>query len=248
MDTSETTGQIAAALAKAHLEIDNPELDGVNSHFKSKFSTLAAILNAVRKPLAKHGIALMQSVAIEDGRVRVTTNLVHASGEWMRETIAFPMVSGSNVQQAAGIVTYLRRYSLLGLMAIVGDPHADDDGESDREAHIEAKKAAVKPAPRKETPAPQPAPKATTASQPGRPWPDSGSEEVMVKKVTVRDSGKTAAYCEAEDGTAAWVCIPDALAGAMKADTVVEMDYAWNRAGFYEASRVKAIKGEEVAS
>ena len=70
----------------------------------------------------------------------------------------------------------------------------------------------------------------------------------MVKKVTVRDSGKTAAYCEAEDGTAAWVCIPDALAGAMKADTVVEMDYAWNRAGFYEASRVKAISREEVQS
>lgn len=245
MDTSEQTGQIAAALAKAHLEIDNPELDGVNSHFKSKFSTLAAILNAVRKPLAKHGIALMQSVAIEDGRVRVTTNLMHASGEWMRETMAFPMVSGSNVQQAAGIVTYLRRYSLLGLCAIVGDPHADDDGESDREAHAEAKKAPSKSAPRKEMNAPQPAP-AAAAAKPGRPWPDAGTEEVLVKKVTVRDSGKTAAFCEAEDGTAAWVCIPDALVASVQADVVVEMDYAWNKAGFYEASRVKAVKGEEV--
>lgn len=245
METSETTGQIAAALAKAHLEIDNPELDGVNPHFKSRFSTLAAVLNAVRKPMAKHGIALMQSVAIEEGRVRVTTNLVHASGEWLRETMSFPLPGGSNVQQAGSTVTYLRRYSLIAMCAIVGE---DDDGDTDRAQHAEAKKAAPKPAPRKEAPAPQPAPKATAASQPGRPWPDSGSEEVMVKKVTVRDSGKTAAYCEAEDGTAAWVCIPDALAGAMKADTVVEMDYAWNKAGFYEASRVKAISREEVQS
>lgn len=245
MDTSEQTGQIAAALAKAHLEIDNPELDGVNPHFKSRFSTLAAVLNAVRKPLAKNGIALLQSVSIEEGRVRVTTNLVHASGEWMRETMAFPIQAAANVQQAGSTVTYLRRYSVLALCAIVGDPHQDDDGDGDREAHVEAKKAPSKSAPRKETNALQPAP-AAAAAKPGRPWPDAGTEEVLVKKVTMRDSGKTAAFCEAEDGTAAWVCIPDALVASVQADSVVEMDYAWNKAGFYEASRVKAVKGEEV--
>ena len=140
METSETTGAIAAALAKAHLEIENPELDGVNPHYKSRFSTLAAVLNAVRKPMAKQGIALMQSVSIAEGRVAVTTSLIHASGEWMRETMAFPIASGANVQQAGSTVTYLRRYSLISLCAIVGDPHEDDDGDADRAEHAERAK------------------------------------------------------------------------------------------------------------
>jgi len=160
METSTTTGAIAEALAKAHLEIDNPELDGVNPHFKSRFSTLAAVLNAVRKPLAKQGIALMQSVSFLEGRIGVTTSLHHASGEWMRETMAFPIPGNSNVQQAGSTVTYLRRYSLISLCAIVGDPDADDDGDGDRKERAQqrpaarqkyqAPKAAVKTAPKPE--------------------------------------------------------------------------------------------------
>jgi hypothetical protein len=254
METSATTGQIAAALAKAHIEIDNPELDGVNPHFKSRFSTLAAVLNAVRKPLAKHGIALLQSVAIEDGRVRVSTNLMHASGEWLRETMSFPLAGGSNVQQAGSVVTYLRRYSLIALCGIVGDPHQDDDGDDDRLQHEEKRngKPAAKPAPRKETTAAEPPRKETNAfppapKKPGRPWPDSGAGEMQVGRVVTRDGGKTAALCEAEDGTSAWVCVPDALLGAVKEDTLVEMDYAWNKAGFYEAVRVSPAKAEAAA-
>lgn len=140
METSETTGAIAAALAKAHLEIDNPELDGVNPHFKSKFATLAAVLNAVRKPLAAQGIALMQSVAITENRVAVTTSLIHASGEWLRETMAFPVANNANIQQAGSLVTYIRRYSIIALCGIVGDPHTDDDGDGDRRDRDEPRK------------------------------------------------------------------------------------------------------------
>lgn len=249
METSATTGQIAAALAKAHIEIDNPELDGVNPHFKSRFSTLAAVLNAVRKPLAKHGIALLQSVAIEDGRVRVSTNLMHASGEWLRETMSFPLAGGSNVQQAGSVVTYLRRYSLIALCGIVGDPHQDDDGDDDRLQHEEKRngKPAAKPAPRKETTAAQPPRKEANVfppapKKPGRPWPDNGAGEMQVGRVVTRDTGKVAALCEAEDGTSAWVCIPEALVEVVKEDTLVEMDYTWNKAGFYEAVRVSITK------
>lgn len=155
METSETTGAISTALAKAHLEIENPELDGINPHFKSRFSTLAAVLNAVRKPLAKQGIALMQSVAIAESRVCVTTSLHHSSGEWMRETMSFPIPANSNVQQAGSCVTYLRRYSLIALCAIVGDPHEDDDGEADNEHRVEQKRQQARPEPTR-TPAPRP--------------------------------------------------------------------------------------------
>jgi hypothetical protein len=171
METSETTGAIAAALAKAHLEIDNPELDGTNPHYKSKFSTLAAVLNAVRKPLAKQGIALMQSVAIADQRVAVTTSMIHASGEWLRETMAFPVANNANIQQAGSLVTYIRRYSLIALCGIVGDPHEDDDGDADRIERNEQKPPARTPRTTRATFDPKKAQGAAPAPAPAEPAP-----------------------------------------------------------------------------
>lgn len=214
METSETIGAIAAALAKAHLEIDNPELDGVNPHFKSRFSTLAAVLNAVRKPLAKQGIALLQSVAIAENRVAVTTSLIHASGEWMRETMSFPMPGNPNVQQAGSTVTYLRRYSALSLCAIVGDPHEDDDGDGDRVERIEQRK----PEPRRDTRQPfrpenakgaAPAPKTEEAAPPAGSgvmdkYPDEWTGEVTILRVTERKGKPAAIHVEGEHGRA-WI-------------------------------------------
>jgi len=220
METSETTGAIAAALAKAHLEIENPELDGVNPHFKSRFSTLAAVLNAVRKPMAKQGIALMQSVAIAEGRVAVTTSLIHASGEWMRETMAFPIATGANVQQAGSTVTYLRRYSLISLCAIVGDPHEDDDGDGDRTEREDRKQPAKRPPfkpeaakgakpappapPAPSAPAPEPAP----TGNPGNPldnFPDDYDGPVGIVRVTQREKSVWAVQVRHPEFGTAWV-------------------------------------------
>lgn len=185
METSTTTGAIAEALAKAHLEIENPELDGINPHFKSRFSTLAAVLNAVRKPLARQGIALMQSVSFLDNRIGVTTSLHHSSGEWMRETMAFPIPGNSNVQQAGSTVTYLRRYSLISLCAIVGDPTEDDDGDHDRRERVEQK-----PAPRQEYQAPKAAAKAAPRPEPKVEQADGEWTRLVCKWVDEGVAGK----------------------------------------------------------
>jgi hypothetical protein len=210
METSETTGAIAAALAKAHLEIENPELDGVNPHFKSRFSTLAAVLNAVRKPLAKQGIALMQSVSIAEGRVAVTTSLIHASGEWMRETMAFPMATGANIQQAGSTVSYLRRYSIISLTAIVGDPHADDDGEGDRIEREDRKPTPPKRQPFKPDAAKGAPPAASAPAAPapsGNPiddYPDDFDGLLRIKRVTRREKA-WAVLVESKEHGLAWV-------------------------------------------
>lgn len=230
METSESTGAIAAALAKAHLEIENPELDGVNPHFKSRFSTLAAVLNAVRKPLAKQGIALMQSVSIAEGRVAVTTSLIHASGEWMRETMAFPIATGANVQQAGSTVTYLRRYSLISLCAIVGDPHEDDDGDADRAEHAERNKQqprqrttreAFKPDRAKgATPPPAPATEPAPPKGTNDRFPDDFEGEVTIRRVNRRPGRPHAVQVEHPEHGMAWVstlvddyadCLEDAV-------------------------------------
>jgi len=221
METSETTGAIAAALAKAHLEIDNPELDGVNPHFKSKFSTLAAVLNAVRKPLASQGIAMMQSVSIDEGRVAVTTSLIHASGEWLRETMAFPVANNANIQQAGSLVTYIRRYSLIALCGIVGDPHEDDDGDGDRLDRNEPRKPAPRTtrdsfrpenargaAPVREErqqppakPAPAPEPSSPVSGQMDK-YPDEGIVTVDIKRVVPRGKGHAVHVHSPEHGGA----------------------------------------------
>jgi hypothetical protein len=215
METSEHIGAIAGALAKAHLKIENPELDGQNPHYKSRFSTLAAVLNAVRKPLAEQGIALLQSVALEDGKVRVTTNLVHSSGEWMRETMAFPLQGSATVQQAGSTVTYLRRYSLISLCGIVGDPQQDDDGEADAEAREEHKPVRASQPPRKEvkqerprrveqaSPSEEVKPEAVPAKT--DKFPDDGEFLVTIKRVVRRQGRKTAVQVESVEHGLCWV-------------------------------------------
>ena len=87
MQRSETIGELAKALAAANGHIKNPNLDAVNPHFKSRYASLGAIINAVRAPLAAQGISAVQTVSNDGGSVGVTTTLLHSSGEWMAETI-----------------------------------------------------------------------------------------------------------------------------------------------------------------
>ena len=126
MQRSETIGELAKALAAANLEITNPALDAVNPHFKSRYASLGAIINAVREPLAKHGISAIQTVSNDGGSVGVTTTLLHASGEWLAETAMSALPERATVQQLGSIITYLRRYSLAAFTNIVGEE--DQDG------------------------------------------------------------------------------------------------------------------------
>lgn len=218
MQRSETIGTIASAMAKANLEIKNPELDGVNPHYKSRFATLAAVLNAVRSPLAKQGIAILQPVTMDGNFVAVTTTLAHASGEWISETLSYPLPDRSTVQQIGSTVSYLRRYSLISFCGLVGE---DDDGDSDRQAPTEDRKPfkpqnarGAAPAQGKPQAAPtaEAAPKEATAPASGvaDAFPDEGDFLVRVNKV-VRRKGKPTA-----------VQVTSAIHGACYASTLVE--------------------------
>ena len=92
--SSETIGALAAALAKAQAEIQNPEKsltativspfprEGVRSF---RYAPLSSGLDLVRKCLGQHEIATVQATAIDanSGLIKLTTTLVHASGEWV---------------------------------------------------------------------------------------------------------------------------------------------------------------------
>ena len=127
MNKSETIGAIAAALAKAQSEMKNPAFDMQNPHFKNRYASLAAVRDAVVPIMSKHGIAVVQSLRSVDAGVECETTLIHASGEWLADTLVLP-VSKADAQGYGSAATYARRYSLMAFAGVVGD--ADDDGNA----------------------------------------------------------------------------------------------------------------------
>lgn len=127
-DKSEHVGDLFAALAKAQGEMSSAAKDAKNPHTRSSYASLASVTDAVRGPLAGHGLSITQWPRLEEGSVSVVTVLGHASGQWMRSTISAPIDQQRNKVQAVGsTITYLRRYALMAVCGIAPD---DDDGHA----------------------------------------------------------------------------------------------------------------------
>lgn len=127
MTHSEQINEIAEALARAQGLIKGAKKDSSNPFFKSSYADLASVRDACHEHLSNAGIAVVQTPSVaDDGRVAVTTMLIHKSGQWMRDTlIAQPKDDGP--QAMGSVITYLRRYSLA---AFVGVAPEDDDAEA----------------------------------------------------------------------------------------------------------------------
>lgn len=124
--SSESVKSLAEALSKAQGELENAAKSSLNPHFQSKYADLAGLLNVARPVLSKHGLAVLQHPTFEDGKVSVTTILLHSSGEWYKSTLSSP-VSKSDAQGIGSATTYCRRYALA---AIIGIAQEDDDGNA----------------------------------------------------------------------------------------------------------------------
>src|SRR6188768_520326 len=135
--SSQTISKIAAALAKAQAEIANPEKSltaTIESPFPRegqrtfRYASLSTGLDIVRKCLGRHEIATVQSTAIDrdGGLIRLTTTLVHASGEWVSSD--WPVCSVTQTarpHQMGAALTYARRYALFTLVGIAGEDDLD---------------------------------------------------------------------------------------------------------------------------
>ena len=127
METSPSIAALAASLAKAQASIEGAVKGKVNPAFKSKYADLSSVWEACREALTDNGLSVVQSPGpVADGRMELTTMLLHASGEWMRGTLTIPL--GKVDAQAYGsATTYARRYALA---AFVGVSPEDDDGNA----------------------------------------------------------------------------------------------------------------------
>jgi ERF superfamily len=135
--SSETIGVIAAALAKAQIELQNPEkalTATIASPFPReadrtfRYASLASGLDLVRKSLGRQEIATVQTTSIDEsaGLIRLTTVLAHASGEWISSDWPVCPVSETAAPQRMGAaLTYARRYALFTLVGIAGEDDLD---------------------------------------------------------------------------------------------------------------------------
>lgn len=127
MERSETIGKLSEALAKAQGEMKPASFDAQNPHFRSKYATLASIMDACRGALSQNQIAVVQGTSVIEDRVIVTTMLVHASGEYISDQLSMNIIKDSP-QAIGSAITYARRYSLASLVGVVSDE--DDDAEA----------------------------------------------------------------------------------------------------------------------
>jgi len=127
MERSETIGKLSEALAKAQGEMKPASFDAQNPHFRSRYATLASIMEACRSALSQNQIAVVQGTSVVEDRVIVTTMLIHASGEFISDQLSMNITKDSP-QAIGSAITYARRYSLASLAGVVSDE--DDDAEA----------------------------------------------------------------------------------------------------------------------
>lgn len=124
MNKSESIKAIAAALCNFQNEVGKIKKGETNPFFKSKYASLADILDVIQKPLSNNELAFVQ---FPEGEHQLTTMLLHTSGEWISAT--YSMTPAKNDPQGLGsVITYQRRYALGAVLGLNIDD--DDDGNA----------------------------------------------------------------------------------------------------------------------
>lgn len=133
MELSQSIAHLADALCKAQsqmkeiLKTKTAQVKSDKGSYSYKYAELADLLEAVKPALLGQGLAISQGVDSYELGVKVTTLLMHSSGEHLSSTLSLP-VSGSTPQAYGSAITYARRYALSALLGV--GPEDDDDGGS----------------------------------------------------------------------------------------------------------------------
>ncbi len=152
--SSESIGALAAALAKAQIELANPEksmlatieADGRNAVKQTfRYAPLSSGLDIVRKTLGRHEIATVQTTAVDETGefVNLTTLLAHSSGEWISSDWPVCLLDEmASPKRMGAALTYARRYALFALVGIAAE---DDLDAPDLNSLEPTERAAEKP-------------------------------------------------------------------------------------------------------
>jgi ERF superfamily protein len=135
--SSPSIAALATALAKAQIELANPEKSligtieprrGEGGARQFRYAPLSSGLEIVRKTLGQHEIATVQTTAVDQaaGVVNLTTVLAHSSGEWIAsDWPVCPIAETERPHRMGAALTYARRYALFTLVGIAGEDDLD---------------------------------------------------------------------------------------------------------------------------
>jgi hypothetical protein len=135
--SSPSIAALATALAKAQIELANPEKSligtiepqgGKGGARQFRYAPLSSGLEIVRKALGQHEIATVQTTAIDQttGIVNLTTVLAHSSGEWIASDWPVCAIAETvRPHRMGAALTYARRYALFTLVGIAGEDDLD---------------------------------------------------------------------------------------------------------------------------
>jgi hypothetical protein len=119
--------ELAKALVTAQAAMSHAAKDSKNPHFKSAYSSLASVIDAVRPHLSANGLAVVQKTHDAEGGVCVETVIIHESGQEMSFGKLFVPASKHDSQGFGSALSYAKRYSIQTAMCVAS---ADDDGEA----------------------------------------------------------------------------------------------------------------------
>lgn len=136
---------LAAALALAQSEMRCAEKDSSNPHFKSTYASLDSVIDAIREPLSKNGLSIVQLIDYIDDKQFLITRLMHKSGQFIESKMFLnPTIKP---QEMGSLLTYYRRYQLSAMCSITQGSDKDDDGNLAQQAAKPTAKPPVKAAP-----------------------------------------------------------------------------------------------------
>lgn len=186
MNKSETITKLADALCKAQAKFEGASKDKVNPHFRSKYADLGNVVDAIKEPLAAHGLSFVQVVHDAEAAAKIETIILHSSGEWLSCGVTSVPVTKNDAQGYGSAMTYCRRYSLSAAFGIAPE---DDDGN-----------AAAKAAPD------EPTPEERKAAH------DDAAEKYADAIVCIKDGCASGDYSQAAE---VWFTLPDEVKQAL---------------------------------
>ena len=144
MKTSENIDLIATALAKAQLQVKNPQKN--TQGYGYKYADLPEVLSCIKEAMSCNGLSIFFSREYIDGKWLFISKMMHTSGQWLESSspIIFSETGGkkSGMQELGSSLTYARRYALNEFLNICGEPD-DDCGKDDRKLESTKHKESV---------------------------------------------------------------------------------------------------------
>jgi hypothetical protein len=173
---------VAAQKVMTSVTKDNKaEVRSAKGAFSYTYADLAGVIEAVKSPLAEHGLGFSQPLSMVDGQPALTTIVFHESGESLSDTIVLRGENMLDPQKMGGLISYFRRYALL---AILGLATEDDDANHARTPSPATQQRQPEPQSRQQASTPQSPPtNAGGASEWVTEWSDLWGRVLRPKNI-----------------------------------------------------------------